>query len=74
MQSWATTLLLAIGAQTSSDIHKKKLCPRNPTGYHQIRFIREARSTGGRVLVHCLCGVSRSVTIVGVVQYIKAEK
>ena len=30
------------------------------------RFIKEARSTGGRVLVHCLCGVSRSVTIVGI--------
>merc|ERR1712037_432632 len=28
------------------------------------RFIREGRSSGGCVLIHCLCGVSRSVTIV----------
>ncbi|KAM9847345.1 dual specificity protein phosphatase 13B-like [Aulostomus maculatus] len=36
----------------------------SPFFYPTARYIRAALSTGGRVLVHCLMGVSRSATLV----------
>jgi protein-tyrosine phosphatase len=30
-----------------------------------IQFIEECQKAGGNILIHCMCGISRSVTIIG---------
>lgn len=75
LQENKITHILSIHDNAAPDVtlpHIKYLCiqvedrPEQDLSqhFHQcITFIHEARSNGGSVLVHCLAGVSRSVTV-----------